>query len=603
MALIGFAGSITGQTIKHGPAGSSSAQITSGLAMLVWGPLFGGMYLYLLKKIRGEKATVETVFSGFSHRFLHLFLGGFATGLLTWLGFICCIIPGIYLAVAWTFTLPLIVDKKLDFWSAMELSRKVVTKHWFHFFFFGIFALLYFFLGALAFGVGLFVTIPLVLASLMYAYEDVFGAVPVTTAVPPVMGPFGTAKLPGEPPAMPQATGTVWTRAAKIGLAGVALVIVLFLALLVFRNIHRHRLPDWPNQAFSPRPYIPRAPTVPGPFQPIEASENLPRRNTPHYVFGPVVERELQARASGTNQFLDLDTDQLLTPPNDVSSVSSDILHPFEQDRFWKALDIPQDSRRFKYPKWLEESGADLMYAGDGKIIGFDGVFPVAHGNSSTNWDDWDGMTPELVRNAVAVVEWSRRANEAMSHGQSAPPAPRPGGNFSSAMQLTSQQPGGPLVNLLTRDQSVTWFFKTREGRLGVMQLVSFTDDPPMAKIRYKLLEKTNSTGEGITTPIEADQPPVDDLGDRYQACMMMTDFTAKNNALSSLAKKAAEAGNAKVTGDSLRQITDFTLKSQSALEAVRLLAKRGMRKEALAITKQIDDFTIRDQALSELAQ
>ena len=76
------------------------------------------------------------------------------TGLLTWLGFICCIIPGIYLAVAWMFTLPLIVDKKLDFWSAMELSRKVVTKHWFHFFFFGIFALLYFFLGALAFGVG-----------------------------------------------------------------------------------------------------------------------------------------------------------------------------------------------------------------------------------------------------------------------------------------------------------------------------------------------------------------------------------------------------------------------------------------------------------------
>ena len=170
----------------------------------------------------------------------------------------------------------------------------------------------------------------------------------------------------------------------------------------------------------------------------------------------------------------------------------------------------------------------------------------MAHGNSSTNWDDWDGMTPELVRNAVAVVEWSRRANDAMSHGQSAPPAPRPGGNFSSAMQLTSQQPGGPLVNVLTRDQSVTWFFKTREGRLGVMQLVSFTDDPPMAKIRYKLLEKTNSTGEGITTPIEADRPPVDDLADRYQACMMMTDFTAKNNALSSLAKKAAEAGNAK---------------------------------------------------------
>jgi len=32
------------------------------------------------------------------------------------------------------------------------------------------------------------------------------------------------------------------------------------------------------------------------------------------------------------------------------------------------------------------------MFAGEGKIIGFDGIFfPVAHGDSSTNWDDWDG--------------------------------------------------------------------------------------------------------------------------------------------------------------------------------------------------------------------
>jgi hypothetical protein len=117
MALIAFASSANS---AHGPARTSSAEIMSGLALLLWGPLFGGFYLYLLKKIRGEKATVETVFSGFSHRFLHLFLGGFASGLLTWLGFVCFVIPGIYLLIAWMFTLPLIADKQLDFWSAME---------------------------------------------------------------------------------------------------------------------------------------------------------------------------------------------------------------------------------------------------------------------------------------------------------------------------------------------------------------------------------------------------------------------------------------------------------------------------------------------------
>jgi len=33
--------------------------------------------------------------------------------------------------VAWIFAVPLVADKGLEFWSAMELSRKVVTRVWF----------------------------------------------------------------------------------------------------------------------------------------------------------------------------------------------------------------------------------------------------------------------------------------------------------------------------------------------------------------------------------------------------------------------------------------------------------------------------------------
>jgi len=33
--------------------------------------------------------------------------------------------------VAWIFSIPLVADKRLEFWSAMELSRKVVTRVWF----------------------------------------------------------------------------------------------------------------------------------------------------------------------------------------------------------------------------------------------------------------------------------------------------------------------------------------------------------------------------------------------------------------------------------------------------------------------------------------
>lgn len=156
-------------------SGANISRSTSALAILVWGPLMGGLYFYLLKKIRGERTSIETAFSGFSKRFLHLFLGGFVAFALTGLGFICLILPGIYLLVAWMFILPLIIDKGLDFWPAMELSRKMVSKHWWKLLSFGIVLALITLGGVLACGIGLFVTAPIALAAQMYAYEDIFG--------------------------------------------------------------------------------------------------------------------------------------------------------------------------------------------------------------------------------------------------------------------------------------------------------------------------------------------------------------------------------------------------------------------------------------------
>src|SRR5581483_621984 len=37
----------------------------------------------------------------------------------------------LYLFVAWSFAIPLVADKQLGFWDAMELSRQVATRHWF----------------------------------------------------------------------------------------------------------------------------------------------------------------------------------------------------------------------------------------------------------------------------------------------------------------------------------------------------------------------------------------------------------------------------------------------------------------------------------------
>jgi len=109
-----------------------------GGAILNWiirGALVGGLYLVYLKRIRREGGALEDLFSGFQNAFVQLFLVGLVSGLLSMLATVCCLfLPGLYLYVAWIFSIPLVADKRMEFWTAMELSRKVVTKVWFEIF-------------------------------------------------------------------------------------------------------------------------------------------------------------------------------------------------------------------------------------------------------------------------------------------------------------------------------------------------------------------------------------------------------------------------------------------------------------------------------------
>jgi uncharacterized membrane protein len=89
-----------------------------------------------------------------------------------------CLLPGIYLAVAWVFALPLVIDKKMDFWPAMELSRKVVHRHWWVFFCLLLVNVLICLLGLAACIIGVFIAQPVAFGALIYAYEDIFGTKP-----------------------------------------------------------------------------------------------------------------------------------------------------------------------------------------------------------------------------------------------------------------------------------------------------------------------------------------------------------------------------------------------------------------------------------------
>jgi len=135
----------------------------------------GGLFVYYLRLIRGHEAGLSDAFSGFTHALVPLALLGIVQGVLALLGFAACLIPGIYLSICWIFAMPLVVDRQLSFWEAMELSRNVVSRHWFSVFALLIVVALLGVAGVLACFVGLLVTMPIGWLALMYAYEDIFG--------------------------------------------------------------------------------------------------------------------------------------------------------------------------------------------------------------------------------------------------------------------------------------------------------------------------------------------------------------------------------------------------------------------------------------------
>ncbi|MGZ3695491.1 MAG: YciC family protein [Bdellovibrionota bacterium] len=104
-----------------------------------------------------------------------LVMVGLLTAIIVTLGFICFVIPGIYLSVCYTFAYLMVLQEGKTFWEAMEASRKLVQKNWFSVFGLWICFWLLFFSGFLLAGIGVLLTAPLALLMLYSAYRDIKG--------------------------------------------------------------------------------------------------------------------------------------------------------------------------------------------------------------------------------------------------------------------------------------------------------------------------------------------------------------------------------------------------------------------------------------------
>ena len=97
------------------------------------------------------------------------------TSVLVALGLVLLIIPGIYLIIAYLLTQPLIVEKNLGAWEAMEASRKAINHHWFKVFFTYLIMVIIYLLSILPLGIGLIWTAPMMVNMRGILYRIMFG--------------------------------------------------------------------------------------------------------------------------------------------------------------------------------------------------------------------------------------------------------------------------------------------------------------------------------------------------------------------------------------------------------------------------------------------
>jgi len=145
----------------------------------IQGALIAGFHIYTMKRLMGRRAEFGDMFKGFNF-FIPTLVASLLIGLFTFLGTLACIIPGLVIAAMYKFTYLFIVDKRMDFWPAMQASHAVVKNDYFGFTMFLILAFLVNVLGLLCCVVGLLVTIPATFAAITVAYKEIVGFDPRT---------------------------------------------------------------------------------------------------------------------------------------------------------------------------------------------------------------------------------------------------------------------------------------------------------------------------------------------------------------------------------------------------------------------------------------
>ncbi len=134
-----------------------------------------GIIIIAIRRVGQETFSWRMLFLGFK-RFGSVLLLYILMSIMLFIGFLLLILPGIYLTVGYMLALPLLFEKGLSPWQALERSRIAIHKRWWTVFFAMIAMSILTALSAIPFGIGLIWTIPMFSILIAVLYYHFFGA-------------------------------------------------------------------------------------------------------------------------------------------------------------------------------------------------------------------------------------------------------------------------------------------------------------------------------------------------------------------------------------------------------------------------------------------
>lgn len=166
-------------------ADAQTSGIIAGLfqliAVVVTLPVMLAVIIMGMRHAAGQAVTVGSIFSHFGS-IPTLMLVYILQTILIMIGFLLLVLPGIYLMFAYMYSMPLVLEKKMSAWQALETSRKALTRVWFRFAGFIWLISLINGLGVLTLGIAWIWTIPWSVLAFAMVYLKLFGAEAETLA-------------------------------------------------------------------------------------------------------------------------------------------------------------------------------------------------------------------------------------------------------------------------------------------------------------------------------------------------------------------------------------------------------------------------------------